>query len=172
MWVPHDTIIFDNCLNTHRHRRIHASAHTDTLIRLVCATHFNSKATPANDTDYSFCSYNNCEIYLTSDIGLILCHITPLVIYNLGGGDTHTHKHTCTHKLTCKHACMLHGLHGWIWQASEIFTHLELTSSLRKIVSDNNMTHQLILTSSVSNYKVTIIHWSFGTNFIIWLVLI
>ena len=35
-------------------------------------------------------------------MGFISCHITPLVINNLGGGHTHmhTHTHACTHTYT------------------------------------------------------------------------
>ena len=48
--------------------------------------HIYSKATPTNDTDY------NCRTCLTNHMGS--CHITPLVIHNLGDGHTHMHKHT------------------------------------------------------------------------------
>ena len=68
-------------------------------------TCFNSKATPTNDTD---CSYHKgCRTYLANHMGLISCHIMPLVIYSLGGirtcTKTHAHTHTHTHTYTHTH---------------------------------------------------------------------
>ena len=60
--------------------------------------HFNSKATPINNTNYSCHNYKSCRTYLTNYIGSISFHIMLLVINSLRGGhtymQTHTHAHT------------------------------------------------------------------------------
>ena len=55
------------------------------LIKLVSTTYYISKATPANNTNYS-CHTNVVElaIVLTNHIWSILCHIMLLVINSLG----------------------------------------------------------------------------------------
>ena len=59
-------------------------------------THFNSKATPINYTVYAYvyklyAYYDySCHINI-NHMGFISCHTTPLVIYSLGGGHTHSH---------------------------------------------------------------------------------
>ena len=70
------------------------------LIRLVSVTHFKSKATPTNDTDYS-CHVKGIEFVQPNNMWSISCHITLLVINSLRGG--HTHKHTNTHAHTHMH---------------------------------------------------------------------
>ena len=71
---------------------------------LISTMHFNYKAMPTQDTDYS------CHI---KHMGWISCQITPLVINSLWIGHTqmcthacthpHTHTHTHTHIHTHKH---------------------------------------------------------------------
>ena len=70
-------------------------------------TRFNSKATPTNDTDCS--CHKSCRTYLANHMGLISCHIMPLVIYSLRAyahaqKHMHTHTYTHTHIHTHKHA--------------------------------------------------------------------
>ena len=44
----------------------------------------------------SITPYKNHKTYLTNHMGSISHHIMPLVINSLGGGQTHTRKHTHT----------------------------------------------------------------------------
>ena len=69
----------------------------------VSTMHFNCKAIPTNDTDYSChikAVYRTC---LTNHIGSISHHITLLIITSLRDGHTHTCTHIDTHTHTQTH---------------------------------------------------------------------
>ena len=61
--------------------------------------HFNCKATPTNDTDYS--CHKKLQNLFNHSYGSISHHITPLFITSLGGKHTQNkiHRHTHTHIL-------------------------------------------------------------------------
>ena len=61
---------------------------TFTVIRLVSMVHFNCKATPTNDIDYS------CHIKAAELVKLIIwVYIMSLVITSFEGRHTDTHTH-------------------------------------------------------------------------------
>ena len=63
----------------------------------VSTTYTNTKATPTNDTNYSY--YIRCKTCLTR------VHIMPLVIHSHEGENTHTYTHTHTHTQTHTYQC-------------------------------------------------------------------
>ena len=72
--------------------------------------HMDAYVTPSNDIDYTLL-YKSYRTYLTDHIGSISHHITPLVIYSLGGGHKHTHMYVCMYVCmhamhVCMYACM------------------------------------------------------------------
>ena len=83
------------------------------LVRSVSMTHYNSKATPTNDTDYS-CHINVVQL-VSQSYGV---HILPhYIIYPRGWTHTRTHAHAHTHTHT--HTDVLHRINfkkpGMCW---------------------------------------------------------
>ena len=80
-------------------------------------THFNSKAMPVNDTDYS-CHIEAVE--LTQSI--MWGPYTPPVINSLGEeADRQRHTHTHTHALTYMHACTHPPMHAHTHPPTQIY---------------------------------------------------
>ena len=98
------------------------------LVRSVSMTHYNSKATPTNDTDYS-CHINVVQL-VSQSYGV---HILPhYIIYPRGWTHTHTHARThtlmfCTESILRNQACAGLCL-VCTWFANTILQHLLLVT--------------------------------------------
>ena len=57
-------------------------------------------------------------------MGFISCHISPLVIYNLGDGYTYTHTQTCTPTI-CTEAILRNQVHAGLWPVHTWFNNFE-----------------------------------------------